>query len=430
MVSKKQNNDNVLGIGLCHEHISQVQRKTAIYEFSTRSLRNFILDSILQEIHERLLPLLSKAAKRCAIVDLQDILERFAFDNVCKIAFNEDPMCLHPRIIHNHDHEEEREQEQEFQSSSAAAAAAANFAQAFEDAANLSAGRFRYAIPSLWKLKKVLNIGSEKRLKESISIIHDFATKIILSRKQKQSSSTDNPDLLSRFLMISDEDYSVEFLRDIIISFILAGRDTTSSALAWFFWVLSSRPDVERKILEELRWVRKRNGNCGPSFSFDELRQMHYLYAAMSEAMRLFPPVAYDTKECMEDDVLPDGTRVGRGWLVSYHVYAMARMENIWGSDCREFVPERWLENGEDGGAFRAESPFKFPAFNAGPRVCIGREMAYLQMKLIVACVVERLEVEAVGKDSSPEQMLSLTLRIKGGLPVHVKQRCISDVDN
>lgn len=143
---------------------------------------------------------------------------------------------------------------------------------------------------------------------------------------------------------------------------------------------------------------------------------MRYLQAAISETMRLYPPVPVDTMECLNDDVLPDGTRVGKGWFVTYHTYAMGRMESVWGKDCTEFKPERWLEN-------RAESPFRYPVFHAGPRMCLGKEMAYIQMKSIAASLLERFEIEALDKDTCPEHVLSLTMRIKGGLPVSVRVR-------
>ncbi|CAB4281259.1 unnamed protein product [Prunus armeniaca] len=67
---------------------------------------------------------------------------------------------------------------------------------------------------------------------------------------------------------------------------------TTSSALTGFFWLLSSRPRVQLAILKELETIRIRNGkSIGDTYSFDELRDMHYLHAAISEAMRLYPPV-------------------------------------------------------------------------------------------------------------------------------------------
>ncbi|XXG41280.1 hypothetical protein AAC387_Pa01g1776 [Persea americana] len=391
--------EDFLGRGIFNSdgEIWKVQRNTASFEFNTKSFRNFVLSTIHHEMQYRMLPLLQKASKNQNTIDLQELLEHFAFDNVCKVAFNEDPMCLGQ------------------EDDPATSSLSPDFARAFDIAASLSAGRFRYAIPFLWKVKKFLNIGSEKQLKEAISTVHNFAMKIIRSRKNEASPPKD--DLLSRF--IASEDNSDEFLRDIIISFILAGRDTTSSTLAWFFWLLSTKPAIEKKILEEVKSIRSKTQNFSGDLSFDELREMHYLHASISEALRLYPPVAFDTKTSLEEDVMPDGTFVGKGWFVSYNAYSMGRMKGTWGEDCEVFLPERWLENG----VFRPESPFRFPAFHGGPRLCLGKEMAYMQMKLIVACTLERFEIEIAEKGLVPEQLLSLTLRIKGGLAVRVRER-------
>ncbi|XP_058107352.1 cytochrome P450 CYP94D108-like [Magnolia sinica] len=391
--------EDFLGGGIFNSdgELWKVQRKTASFEFNTKSLRNFAVETVHFEIQHRLLPLLQKSSENGETVDLQDILERFSFDNVCKVAFNADPACL------GGDGDSSSE-------------LSPNFSRAFSDATNLSAERFLYVMPFLWKIKKLFNIGSERRLRESIMIVHDFATKII--RSKKKDGSNHNDDLLSRF--IASGDNSDDFLRDIVVSFILAGRDTTSTALAWFFWLLSSRPDVEQKILDELKSVRSRNPNSGEVFSLEELREMHYLHASISEALRLYPPVAIDSKECLKDDVLPDGTFIRKGWFVAYQAYAMGRMESIWGKDSRSFLPERWLENG----SFRPESPFKYPVFHAGPRMCLGKEMAYIQMKLIAACLIERFEIDVLEKNKCPEHMLSLTLRMKEGLPTRIKKKC------
>ncbi|KAG7962156.1 hypothetical protein I3843_09G051300 [Carya illinoinensis] len=323
----------------------KVQRKTASYEFNTKSLRHFVMENVTVEINSRLIPILTRASETASVLDLQDILERFAFDNVCKLAFNVDPGCL------GGDGTSER---------------------------------------IMAKINKFLNIGPERRLRNAIKTVHEFADDIIQSRAGQKVEK--EADLLSRFM--ANEENSPEFLRDIVISFILAGRDTTSSALSWFFWLLSSRPEVERNILQELEKIR--------------LREMHYLHAAITEAMRLYPPVPIDSKTCLNDDIMPDGTFVKKGWFVTYHTYAMGRMESIWGENCREFLPERWLENG----VCRQESPFRFPVFHAGPRMCLGKDMAYIQMK-------------SINKDKDLEPLLSLTLRIKGGLPVNVRKRIL-----
>ncbi|KAF5474298.1 hypothetical protein F2P56_006210 [Juglans regia] len=228
-----------------------------------KSLRNFVMENVTVETNTRLIPILTRSPlkQHVYVLDLQAILERFAFDNICKLAFNVDPGCL-----------------------GGDGTSGAEFMRAFEDAASLISERLMYFIPVMAKINKFLNIGPERRLRNAIRMVHDFADDVIRSRAEQKVEK--EADLLSRFM--ANEENSPEFLRDIVISFILAGRDTTSSAFSWIFWFLSSRPEVERNILQELEKIRVQNGkNIGDSYSFDELREMHYLHAAITEAMRL-----------------------------------------------------------------------------------------------------------------------------------------------
>ncbi|KAJ3692974.1 hypothetical protein LUZ60_012069 [Juncus effusus] len=289
---------------------------------------------------------------------------------------------------------------------------------AFAQAQDLSVARFLDPVEGMYKIKKFLNTGTEKRLKESISTINDYAMKIIRARITEGMELDGKEDVLSRFA--SNMDHNVDVLRDIVISFLIAGREKTSTALTWFFWLVSTQPDVEKTIIDEIKSVRATNKITTTTFSFDELREMNYLHAAITESMRLYPPVPLDTMSCTEDDVMPDGTFVGKGWFVTYSANVMARSEKIWGTDCLEFKPERWLD--EDG-VFKPESPFRYPVFHGGPRMCLGKEMAYIQMKLIVACMLERFKIRVLKKERTPEHILSLTLKMKGGLPVQLSKR-------
>ena len=162
----------------------RAQRKVASHEFNTRSLRAFVARCVHAELHGRLLPLLRRAAASGATLDLQDVLERFAFDNICRVAFDHDPLQLPDE---------------------GDAAVDSSFADAFRDAANFSAGRFRYALPEFWKAKKALNVGSEKRHRESIAMVHNCADRIILSRREEMlSAGFEKHDLLSRFMAIGE----------------------------------------------------------------------------------------------------------------------------------------------------------------------------------------------------------------------------------
>lgn len=139
---------------------------------------------------------------------------------------------------------------------------------------------------------------------------------------------------------ISDDNY----LRDIVVSFILAGRDTMAAALTTFFFLLAHHPQVVSKIRQEFDQVMSLDQEV--LASYNQIREMHYLHAAVNESLRLYPPVQFDSKFAQADDILADGTYVNKGTRVTYHPYAMGRMEKIWGQDFMEFKPERWLKNG------------------------------------------------------------------------------------
>ncbi|KAF3775460.1 Cytochrome P450 94A2 [Nymphaea thermarum] len=375
----------------------KIQRKLASHEFSTRSLRRFVDVAVLSEVSGRLLPLLASAAKSKTVLDLQDVLQRFAFDNICKIAFGSDPGCLDPDVP------------------------ASDFAAAFDDAVWLTGQRLTTAVWFVWKLKRALRIGSEKRLFDSVRIINDFAGKLIRERKAKRATAAksegENSDLLSRFLETCGADE--RFVKDIVVSFMLAGRDTTSAALTWFFWLISSHKHAEEEILREISIFGSE------VVGFEKVKEMHYLHAAICESMRLYPPVPNDSKGAAEDDVLPDGTIVPKGARVAYHPYAMGRMESLWGKDWEEFRPERWLRKDEAEGKCRfvAEDPYKYPVFQAGPRVCLGKEMAFVQMKSLAAAVLRQFRVVPAMPNFEPDYVANLTSKMKGGFPVRFLSR-------
>lgn len=244
-----------------------------------------------------------------------------------------------------------------------------------------------------------------------MKLINMLAGEVIRQRR-KMGFST-HRDLLSQFMRtVSDE----TFLRDIVVSFLLAGRDTVASALTSFFWVLSAHPAAESKIqLEADRVV----GPGSDPTTFDQIRNLHYLHAAIYESMRLFPPIQFDSKFCRNDDVLPDGTIVRRGTRVTYHPYAMGRVEDIWGPNCLEFDPERWLRNG----VFCPENPFKYPVFQGGCRFCLGKEMALVELKAVAVSLIRRFRIRSATPCVAPRFSPGLTATFCGGLWVSVREK-------
>ncbi|KAK9068088.1 hypothetical protein SSX86_012199 [Deinandra increscens subsp. villosa] len=385
------------------------QRKIASHEFNTKSLRTFIAETVQSQISESLIPYLVLSAGDHT-VDLQQILRKFSFDNICNVAFGVDPGLLRS------DSKDSKN---------------LLFVQAFDTALEHTSHRFMSPLPAVWKLKRYLNIGNERKYKEAIKTVNQFAMDVIKSKEERNDYKT-HDDLLSRFMASSwdmgfeDEDRR-KFLRDIVISFVLAGKDSTSTALTWFFWLLDGHPHCKHLIRKEFSTLMSSSHHTHPlNLTFDDLKNLNYLHAALSESMRLFPPVPINSRLTVDDDVLPDGTYVGKGWFADYSAYAMGRMERLWGPDCREFKPERWLDG---DGVYQPLDQYKYPVFHGGFRMCLGKEMAYLQMKSVVVAVMHEFEIEVIGGGGTPEKMvdppysLSLLLSMKNGLHVRLKKR-------
>ncbi|PNT71375.1 hypothetical protein BRADI_2g26752v3 [Brachypodium distachyon] len=381
-----------------------LQRKLASHAFSSRSLRRFTRDVLAVSLTRCFLPFLDAAAAAGSVLDLQEALRRFAFDNICHVAFGvESATLLEWADVPRHE---------------------ALFA-AFETAVRISFMRTLTPSTPLRKLTKFLNVGNSRRLREAVGVIDAHAMSAIQAKEEELANRQGNndqgdPDLLARFMAAMDEEEGCSselaamfptaeakrrFLRDVVVSFVLAGKDTTTSALSWFFWLLAANPCCERRVHEEV----SREG--------DNIKGMRYLHAAITEAMRLYPPVPLNGRMAVADDVLPDGTAVRAGWFANYSAYAMGRMEKLWGENFLEFVPERWLG---DGGEFMPVDAARYPVFHAGPRACLGKEMAYLQMKTIAGAVIRRfrIDVEApvASMESPPEYEMTGSMKIKGGL--------------
>ncbi|KAJ4787130.1 Cytochrome P450 94A1 [Rhynchospora pubera] len=185
------------------------QRKTASFEFNKKSLRNYG----------------SQAAEKGVKVELQDVLERFAFDNICRVAFGEDPACLTEEEV------------------SSGSSTSQEFMDAFTIAQDLSTARFSGYFENLWRIKKFLNIGSEKRLKKALSIVHGYSMRIIRSRMLKGMELDGRQDLLSRFASIKD--INEDMLRDIVTMVQKIGR----------FRFESVESDRNRQVPSRFWWV-------------------------------------------------------------------------------------------------------------------------------------------------------------------------------
>ncbi|KAK8976318.1 hypothetical protein V6N11_027592 [Hibiscus sabdariffa] len=255
------------------------QRKLASYEFSTRVLRDFSC-SVFRKNAAKLVGVVSKLSMSGQLIEFQDLFMKTALESIFKVGFGMDLNCLDG--LSNEE--------------------ATTFSKAFDDANE--AVNLRFADP-LWKLKRFINIGSEASLKKNIEIVEKFVHNVISTKKELlavKSDPIEKEDILSRFLAESEknpETMSSQYLRDIILNFLIAGKDTTANTLCWFFYILYKNPLIQEKIAQEVIDITCSKPNDA---NFDEFAaaitdatvdQMHYLHAALTETLRLYPVVPW-----------------------------------------------------------------------------------------------------------------------------------------
>ncbi|KAG6527021.1 noroxomaritidine synthase-like [Zingiber officinale] len=406
---------DILGDGIFNSdgEAWKAQRSRAHAVVSSRPFRAFVADSIREKVAADLLPLAAGFAERGAVLDLQDFFLRLTFDATCTFVFGVDPRCL------------------------SAGFPTVPFARAIDDA--MGAIFLRHAAPrAWWKLMKRLNVGEEKKLAAAREEIDRFINQTLTEKRIDKGSMNlaEKADLLSSYIINnsinegdggdSDDWTSTKFLRDTALNFMLAGRDTTGTAITWFFWMLSENPEVESKILEELKELRRSSDDADDDlvvFDAEEVGKLVYLHAALCETLRLYPSVPFEHKSALRDDVLPSGHKVAAGTKVLLSAYTLGRLEGVWGEDSAEFRPERWIS---EKGKVKHEPTYKFLSFNSGARTCLGKEVAFVQMKTVAAAMVYNFQVQVVEGAAAGEPKLSIILQMKGGLPVKLKRRTMN----
>jgi fatty acid omega-hydroxylase len=145
-----------------------------------------------------------------------------------------------------------------------------------------------------------------------------------------------------------------------------------------------------------------------------------HLFISFYEVLRLHPSVPNNQKYALEDDVWPDGTVIKKGDYIYLCSWAQGRCESVWGSAAKEFRPERWIS--PETGKLRRESQGQWPAFNGGPRTCLGQNLATLEALIAIIHLVKTYRFKLAPQKDITYQ-ISLTLPMKNGLKVFVERR-------
>jgi cytochrome P450 len=232
--------------------------------------------------------------------------------------------------------------------------------------------------------------------------VHDLDT---LVYRIIGSADGDRGDLLS-LLMASG--LSPKEVRDEVMTFFLAGHETTSLALTWSLYLLSRRADAWERMRREVAEVL---GGRRPNF--EDVAQLPYTRAVVDEALRMYPPAYLQGRQALSG-VTIGGQHFDRGVTVLMSQWVIHHDPRYF-DDPWTFRPERWL----DGLAGRLPRFAYFP-FGGGQRQCIGNAFAQLEAQLVLACLAQRVELELV-PDQRIEPLALITLRPKFGIQMQVR---------
>ena len=202
-------------------------------------------------------------------------------------------------------------------------------------------------------------------------------------------------------------------VRDELVAFLVAGHETTASALTWALWLLAGDPASQAEVARELDEVL---GGRAPEAA--DLDHLPWTRAVLDEAMRLYPPVWLVSRRSMEDDVL-GGREIPAGSLVIMTPYIAQRDPDLWEEPTR-FRPQRFLDGHRRGAAGDAV----FWPFGLGPRMCIGRDFAYVEGMAALATLLQRVSLSPV-PGAQPRPAALVTLRPAEALPLMVRPRAM-----
>jgi cytochrome P450 len=255
-----------------------------------------------------------------------------------------------------------------------------------------------------------------RRFKAARAVLRGAVEHVIAERRRHAS---DSADLLSMLMAARDEEtgegMTDQQLRVEVMTFLLAGQETTSLALTWIWYLLSQNPPAQRRLEDELDAALE-----GRPPDYADLVNLPYTRMVIDEAMRLYPPAWGFSREALADDAV-SGFRVRRGWLVFVIPYVLHRLPAFWENpdvfDPERFAPERTA----------ARPKFVYLPFGAGPRQCIGNQFALIEAHLVLATLAQRYRLQLVPGHRVDAWPL-ITLRPRFGMQMVVERRSVRSV--
>jgi cytochrome P450 len=248
-----------------------------------------------------------------------------------------------------------------------------------------------------------------RRFFHDTAVINDFTYQLIAERRQ---TTAEENDLLTMLMAARDrttgQGMSDKELHDELMTILFAAREDPENALSWTLYLLAQHPHVAQHLHNEL----KETLNGRPP-TFEDLPELSYLDRVVQESLRLYPPTWSLLRDVQEADEI-DGYEIPGGSMILLNIYEAHRLVEFW-PDPERFDPDRFLPELVQKRPRHAYLPFGF-----GPRQCIGRDLALMIIRLILALIVQNFNI-SLAPGYKMERDAQLTLGPRNGVLVQLE---------
>lgn len=233
--------------------------------------------------------------------------------------------------------------------------------------------------------------------KRPVTDMRILARQVIENRRHL--NRTTPQDFLDLMIAALEEDYEdIDTTVDNLLTFVVAGHETSANALAWGYYLLALFPDVQSAVRDEIRSI-----NPDDPITFEDVQKMERLRAHINETLRLYPSAAFFARDAGETLTIK-GVTFKKGDALFFPVYSIHRNQLLW-EEPDAYQPERFLNVSYPRG--------QFIPFGDGPRVCIGAQYAETEIMVLIASVLRKIEFSLTGAPI-PRPVLTFTMRPEG----------------
>ncbi|NJN29781.1 MAG: cytochrome P450, partial [Synechococcales cyanobacterium RM1_1_8] len=223
--------------------------------------------------------------------------------------------------------------------------------------------------------------------------------------EERRAQDSGGEDVLSMMMAARDEDgqpMTDQELRDELMTLLIAGHETTATAIAWALYWIHRLPEVREQLVAELK------GWQGSGAALEAVMKLPYLSAVCDETLRIFPVTLFTFARMPKQTIELGGYRFEPGAMLLPSVYLTHRREDLY-PQAEQFRPERFLE--------RQFSPFEYLPFGGSNRRCIGMAFAQYEMKLALATLLSEGRFESLDRDPVQAVRRGVTMAPAGALP-------------